>query len=175
MLTYIVIGAVPALMIAHFYLALLEQHLYSQTYAKHIAIEDFELIMQQAHQRGKWFNPIHIGLTLIVTTCLIFLWSYDPTIFEAYLGFALMIPCLGIANQITHILFYLYVNKHSEIASGKVVFKHYALQVLSMYRMLSFLLPFSFITAVYPSPFMFGCLAAPLFLALRYLLGARKS
>lgn len=136
MLDYRALIILP-LMLGDYLLTLVGEVLRRKRYQEHIKIEHYELnpLWQKTVPKVRWFNPIHLSLTALVT--FIFMMGMPDFLWGLYLS----IYGLILARHLTNILAFTYLNKRPEALQGQATFDHTYVLITSRNQVLHALVP----------------------------------
>lgn len=175
-------AAVPALMVADYYLTLWSRVVLDKEYLKRFQVEEFELNPQWRDDVGRlrWFNPRHLGLALLMWAATGFLLAVlqrapDEAPWWRFLLGALVTPfALVVARHLANLAAGLRLIAHPEEVRGAVQVDLPHLMATSRHQAAAALLPLALTALWVRDPFLWGGLAGGLSLVAAHYRWARK-
>ncbi len=151
----------PVLMFADYFLTLLGAVQRQYKYDEHFKTEHYELNpnLQKSIAQRKWFNPKHIGLTLVATALVVSVTEWDPVpepIAQGLLGCFLLFFAAIIGKHLTMLLTFRCLSRRPGEISGQVTMTHTLGLFLSLYQYVSVFFPLLIVAFFAPSPFTIG-------------------
>lgn len=175
-------AAIPALMVADYYLTLWSRVVLEREYLKRFQVEEFELnpMWRDDVGRLRWFNPRHLGLALLLWVCVgyvLALCGREP-LFQPWGRFflgAVVTPFgLVVARHLTNLAAGWRLIRDPQEVRGAVQVDLAHLLATSRHQVAASLLPLALMAAWVRDPFLWGALAGGLSLVAAHYRWARR-
>ena len=169
----------PVFMLADYFLTLAGAVLKDRGYGNHVKAEHYELnpIWQRQVAQRKWWNPRHLGLTVVLSSALILLAEFgempEPFI-QGSLGCVLVFFGMIIGRHLSNLMLFEYVIRKPDEMSGEVAMTHALLLSVSLHQYLVAFVPLALIAIFSPSPFVIGASVGAILLVAVHLAWIRK-
>ncbi|MCC6696116.1 MAG: hypothetical protein IT365_10855 [Candidatus Hydrogenedentes bacterium] len=176
----------PVFMLLDYYLTIVGASLNEKGYAKHIAMQHYEMnpVWQKQIAQKKWFNPRHLLLALVFSLVFALLVEValptppftplDSTLTPFLMGFLLVLFASVLGRHVSNILIFRSVLRDSSGISGHVDIEHGLMLSWSLYQYFAVLLPLALVAIFVPHPFVLGGLAGALMLVFTHFEWLRK-
>ncbi len=153
---------VPLLMVSDYLLTIAGSRLRKSGYSDHFRVQHYELnpLWQRAVQRGRWLNPRHLALVLLVTLLFFAIANLSATdddpLTSFILGFAIGLQGMINGRHLGNLAIFAQIKRHPEQIDGFVAINHELTLRLSMYQTSAVLLPLALLAAYVPHPAVRG-------------------
>jgi hypothetical protein len=166
---------IPVLMLCDYWLTVAGARAREGVYADHFKTQHYELnpVWQTAIARKRWFNPRHVGLTLVIAALFYgageYLLTDDDPVFAFVIGALLVVFGAVNGRHLSNLATFAWIRRHPDELSGSIAMSHGLVLWLSTFQYLGLLLPLALLALCAPTPHVLGGLVGIAFLMLVHL------